>query len=188
MVSYFPRVGPTQSIGDVMPDVQLPLVAGGGVTLSGRLRERRGAVVLFWSAGCAHCVRYDGYLNSFEQRHPDIALIAVAARRTETIDQIRLTVAERGLDFPLAYGGDAGTATAWIAPQTPRAYLVDRDRALVYRGAIDNYKYETDPAHAAYLEPALNDFRHGRPLARPDTPSFGCAIESVYYLLPKITR
>jgi len=181
-------VGFSQSIGDVMPDVRLPLVAGGSVALSERLTERRGAVVLFWSAGCAHCVRYDAYLNSFEQRHPDIALIAVAARRTETIDQIRLTMAERGLEFPLAYGGDAGTAAGWLAPQTPRAYLVNRERALIYRGAIDNFKYESDPEHAAYLEPAIDDFLRGRAVARPDTPSFGCAIESIYYLLPKTSR
>jgi hypothetical protein len=56
---------------------------------------------------------------------------------------------------------------------------------LLYRGAIDNYKYADDPNYAAYLEAAIREFLAGRPLTRNDTASFGCAIQSVYYNLPK---
>ncbi len=33
--------------------------------------------MLFWSGVYSHCVRYDKYLNSFAQLHPDLALVAV---------------------------------------------------------------------------------------------------------------
>jgi len=171
-----------------MPDVELPLASGGATILSQRLTNHRGAVVLFWSGMCAHCARYDEYLNTFEQRHPEIALLAIAARHTETLQQIRLTVADRGLTFPIAHCADGRAAAGWQAPQTPRAYLVDRHRMLRYRGAIDNYKYRNDAAYAEYLEPAIDDFLHGRPIVRAETPSFGCAIDSIYYALPRVTR
>ena len=56
---------------------------------------------------------------------------------------------------------------------------------LLYRGAIDNYKYPSDPEHQPYLEPAIEDLLAGRPIGRPETASFGCPVESVYYDLPK---
>jgi hypothetical protein len=58
--------------------------------------------------------------------------------------------------------------------------------ALQYRGAIDNFQFHADPDYAAYLEPAIEDLLAGRPIAQPETPSFGCAIQSVYYRLQKI--
>jgi len=36
-----------------------------------------------------------------------------------------------------------------------------------------------------HLEPAIDDFLTGRPVERNETASFGCAIQSVYYILPK---
>jgi hypothetical protein len=63
--------------------------------------------------------------------------------------------------------------------------LIDANRILLYRGAIDNYKYPDDPNYVAYLEAAIREFLAGQPLTRNDTASFGCAIQSVYYNLPK---
>ena len=68
----------------------------------------------------------------------------------------------------------------------PRVFLLDSSRKLLYRGAIDNFKYPQDPQYDAYLEPAIAAFMAGRPVERTETASFGCAISSVYYILPKV--
>src|SRR5437588_254792 len=52
-------------------------------------------------------------------------------------------------------------------------------------GAIDNFKYPMDSGYQAYLEPAITSFLASEPIARKETASFGCAIQSVYYILPK---
>jgi hypothetical protein len=62
---------------------------------------------------------------------------------------------------------------------------MDASRALLYRGAIDNYKYSEDPEYIAYLEPAIGEFLSGSVITRQETASYGCAIQSVYYTLPK---
>ena len=89
--------------------------------------------------------------------------------------------------FDLTKGSDpAGqVADKWFTRQTPRAFLLDSNGALLYRGAIDNYKFPDDPEYIAYLEPALEQFLKGEPIARPETASYGCAIQSVYYTLGK---
>ena len=94
-------------------------------------------------------------------------------------------MAERNLTFPILLDPGGRVAAKWQAQQTPRAYLLDPGRAIVYRGAIDNYKYSEDPEQVEYLEPAIDQFLRGVPLTRQETASFGCAIQSVYYVLPK---
>ncbi len=114
-----------------------------------------------------------------------MALIAVAARQDESLRDLRRAAAERGLRFAIVHDADRRVAHEWLVEQTPRAFLVDGGRRLRYRGAIDNFKYPNDPDHQPYLDSAIADFVAGRPIVRPETPSFGCPIESVYYDLPK---
>src|SRR6266542_3084786 len=134
----------SQEIGGAADDFKLPNLSGGDVSLSGYLEGKKGAVVIFWSGVCSHCVRYDSYLNGFTEIHPELALVALASRQGETPDQIRATMAERSLTFPILYDPNSAVAQRWSTQQTPRAFLLDAGRAILYRGAIDNFKYPND--------------------------------------------
>jgi len=169
----------------VVEDLTLSNVRGGSQSLGEFLRAKKGAVVIFWSCICSHCVRYDRYLSTFNETHPDLSLLAIASRKGETAQQIGDSTARRNLRFPILHDPDGSVASRWFTQQTPRAFLIDANRKLLYRGAIDNYKYPDDPNYVAYLEPAIKEFLAGQPLSRKDTASFGCAIQSVYYILPK---
>ena len=169
-----------------MPGFVLPLLEGGGErSLADLLRDRRGALLVFWSASCAHCVRYDDFFNSFIERHPVMGFAAIASRVNETGGQMTEAVRQRKLSFPILRDEGARIARLWFSQQTPRCYLLDGSGRLLYRGAIDNFKVPGDPERLEYLEPAIAQFLSGEPIARADTPSFGCAIETVYYQLPK---
>lgn len=175
----------TQKIGDTVDDFKLRNVSGGEASLAGFLEGKKAAVVIFWSGVCSHCVRYDSYLNGFAASHPELGFVAVASRQGETPEQIRATMTERSLTFPILHDPNALVAQRWATQQTPRAFLLDAGRAILYRGAIDNFKYPNDPEYAAYLEPAIAEFLAGKPVQRAETASFGCAIQSVYYILPR---
>lgn len=174
-----------QKFGEPLGDFSLQQAGDGTVTLSQRMAGKKGAVVVFWSGVCSHCVRYDKYLNSFEDRHPDLCLLVLASRNGETPEAIQKTMADRKLKFPLLFDTGSAVAKQWFTQQTPRAFLMDTSRTLLYRGAIDNFKYPDDPEFVGYLEPAIEQFAKGEPIARPETASFGCAIQSVYYILPR---
>ena len=176
----------TQEIGSTLDDFTLPeLRSGQPRSLSSALPGTRGVVVLFWSGICSHCVRYDAFFNGFAERHPDIALLGVASRHGETPEMINATMTERGLNFAMLHDAGSALARAWFTQQTPRVFLLDANRKLLYRGAVDNFKYPVDPQYEAYLEPAIAALLSGKPVERTETASFGCAISSVYYILPK---
>jgi thiol-disulfide isomerase/thioredoxin len=174
-----------QKFGEPLEDFSLSAIGGGTVSLGGRLEGKKGSVVVFWSGTCSHCVRYDSYLNAFEEKYPDLSLIAIASRHGETPEMIRATMAKRNLTFTMVHDPGSLVARKWFTQQTPRAFLVDHERRLHYRGAIDNYKYPVDPEHVHYLGPAVDEFLKGEPVSRKETASYGCAIFSVYYILPK---
>jgi peroxiredoxin len=174
-----------QRIGEEVGDFELPLVGGVTRTLSSFLIGKKGLVVVFWSETCSHCMRYDEYLSGMTKRYPQIGLVAIASRKGEEVSHIRAAIEDRSLEFPILHDLDGLVARRWSVQQTPRAFLVDGDRCLLYRGAIDNFKLPEDPEHRAYLDPAIEAFLSGRAIARQETASFGCAVDSVYYHLPK---
>jgi peroxiredoxin len=174
-----------QRIGLPLEDFSLQRVGGGMETLSQYLSGKKGGLVVFWSGVCSHCGRYDAYFNGFAERRPELGFVAVAPRQNETVEMIRKTCADRKLTFPILYDPGGRIAARWFAQQTPRVFLLDSNGVLLYRGAIDNFKYPDDLEYVAYLEPAISQFLAGEPLARVETASFGCDIRSVYYSLPK---
>jgi hypothetical protein len=140
---------------------------------------------MFWSSVCSHCRRYDTYLNRLPERYPGLGLLAVASRQNENAEVLGAAMAERGLCFPMVHDAQHTVADAWLVHQTPRVFLLDAERRLIYRGAIDNFKYPEDPDYAGYLDAAIEALLVGKAPLRADTPSFGCPVKSVYYTLPK---
>jgi peroxiredoxin len=175
-----------QAIGSPAVDFTLSDLSGAAHHLGTEIAGRKAAVVVFWSGVCSHCNRYDDYLNTFPDRHPDLPLLTIASRQQETPEMLRRTVSERALKFLILIDPGGAVARQWATEQTPRAFLLDGGLAIRYRGAIDNFQFPGTPDYEDYLEPAISNFLAGRPIAQPDTPSFGCAIQSVYYQLPKI--
>lgn len=175
-----------QQFGEPLSDFSLPAVTGPDAALSSTLEGKKGAVVVIWSSTCSHCLRYDKFLNGFEARHPELSLTVVSARVGETMEAARKAASQRRLTFRLLHDPTATVAKQWYTQQTPRAFLMDAERRLLYRGAIDNFKFPNDPEHVSYLEPAIQQFLSGAAIARPEVTSYGCSIQSVYYNLPKV--
>lgn len=174
-----------QKFGEPLPDFSLRTLNGQPVSVASIVAGKKGAVVVVWSSTCSHCIRYDQYFNTFEERHPDLGLLIVSSRNAEELDSVRRAASQRNLKFPIVHDPASQVAGQWFTRQTPRAFLLDEKRALLYRGAVDNYKYSDDPEYLAYLEPAIDQFLRGQPIEKPETASYGCAIQSVYYTLPK---
>ncbi|MEM7587673.1 MAG: redoxin domain-containing protein [Acidobacteriota bacterium] len=173
-----------QIFGEPLPGFTLTDLDGSTVSLDSAISGKRGAVVVFWSGVCSHCRRYDDYLNAFRKSHPDLALVVVGSRQDESVRDMREAVEARQLGFPILSDPERRVSHSWLVRQTPRAFLVDAERRLLYRGAIDNFKYPEDEAYSSYLEPAIHDFLTGREIERQETASFGCPVESTYYDLP----
>ena len=110
-----------QPLGEEVSDFELVSVPGGvRQDLASLIVDKKGVVIVFWSAVCSHCRRYDDYLHQFSSRIPDLGLGIIGARENENEQVLAKAVAERGLRFPILHDVDLSVARSWLVCQTPR--------------------------------------------------------------------
>ena len=141
-------------------------------------------LALVWT--CNHCP----YAQAWEGRLIDIArdyeprgvrFAAVSSNDAEaypedSFDAMRERARERGYPFPYLYDEDQSVAHEYGPERTPEVFVFDRERRLVYHGAIDDSRDE----HAVtrhYLRDALDAVLAGREPPVTETPPVGCTVK-----------
>lgn len=74
--------------------------------------------------------------------------------------------------------GTAGRSFA--AKTTPHMYVIDKDRTLVYQGAIDSTRSANPndiPSSTNYVKDALASLEAGAPIATRETKPYGCSVK-----------
>jgi thiol-disulfide isomerase/thioredoxin len=94
----------------------------------------RGQVVLvdFWTLTCINWLRTEPYVRAWSRAYRDDGLVVVGVHTPEfpfehELDRVRLAVAEREIDYPVALDNDYGVWTAFANHYWPALYFVDRD-------------------------------------------------------------
>ncbi|GAA0929195.1 hypothetical protein GCM10009554_11360 [Kribbella koreensis] len=98
------------------------------------LDRLRGQVVLvdFWTLTCINWLRTEPYVRAWSRAYRDDGLVVVGVHTPEfgfehELDRVRLAVAEREIDYPVALDNDYGIWTAFANHYWPALYFVDRD-------------------------------------------------------------
>jgi thiol-disulfide isomerase/thioredoxin len=94
----------------------------------------RGRVVLvdFWTLTCINWLRTEPYVRAWSRAYRDDGLVVVGVHTPEfsfehELDRVRLAVAEREIDYPVALDNDYGIWTAFANHYWPALYFVDRE-------------------------------------------------------------
>ena len=83
-----------------------------------------------------------------------------------------------GYSFPYVYDADQSVAKAYRAACTPDFYLFDKDKALVYRGQLDDARPGNGaPIDGKDLRAALDAVLAGEPVNERQIPRLGCSIK-----------
>ena len=169
-------------IGDPAPDFTLQGVDGREHTLE----SYDGAEVLVLIQSCNHCPyviaweeRMIAVQNDYSAR--GVRLVAVNSNDAsrypqDSFEQMTVRAAER--QFPFDYLQDPAqtVAAALGAERTPEVFVFDRDRRLVYHGAIDDNRDDT-AVERQYLRDALDAVLAGEQPPLAETPPVGCTVK-----------
>ena len=142
----------------------------------------RGAILVFVANGCPTARAYEERVNALARkaRSAGFNLIAVnsnnpALSPPDTIEEMKKRARERGFAFPYLKDSDGSLAETFGAICTPHAFLVDRERRVLYSGRIDDSRLG-DHITSRDLENAIDDVLAGRDVRVPQTEPFGCSI------------
>lgn len=169
------------SVGDPAPAWNdLPGVDGKKHSLAD-LKDRDAVVVVFTCNSCPIAEDYEDRIIAFHKKHCGPGMkAALVAINVNTIPEDRLPkmqerAKEKGFAFPYLYDATQKIAKDYGAIYTPEFFVLNRQRKIVYMGAMDDKNTEKD-AKVSFLEPALLSALNGEPAKVGETLGRGCRI------------
>jgi thiol-disulfide isomerase/thioredoxin len=113
---------------ELAPDFTLGTLDGGTLTLSS-LRGRW-VLINFWATWCAPCRAEMPYLDTLAA---DNLLTVLAINMREQPEEVRVFVAELGIDFPILLNPDDATLLAYGVRGLPTSFLIAPDGTIARR-------------------------------------------------------
>lgn len=166
---------PPLAVGKTMPEVSAQ--DGEGKSIPVHDGKAKWTIVTFLSTRCPCTARYltrlDTLLRKFDKH--SVRLVGINSNANEQPEDAVIFAREQKLRFPLLKDTDGSVARALRPQVTPEVVILDAQRRVRYRGAIDDSLYGNN-VKRFYLRDALAALTTGKPVKVPHQEADGCAI------------
>ncbi len=172
-------------LGTQAPDFSLPDVVSGKTIALSTFAAQRAFLVMFICRHCPYVVHVREELARLGKDYAgqNIGIVAISANDAagfpdDAPDQLKAMADELGFTFPFCYDESQETAKAYTAACTPDFFLFGYDRALLYRGQLDESRPKNGkPLNGKDLRAAIDAVLAGTPVGTTQQPSIGCNIK-----------
>jgi peroxiredoxin len=172
------------NIGDAAPAWKdLPGTDGKQHSLAD-LKDKDVVVVVFTCNSCPIAVDYEDRIVAFAKKHaaPEgkVALVAINVNTVaeDRLPEMTKRAQKKGFPFPYLYDETQRIAREYGAIYTPEFFVLNKERKVVYMGAMDD-KTNVQDAKEIFLEPAVEAALKGQKLPKTETLARGCMIRYV---------
>jgi peroxiredoxin len=172
------------SIGDAAPAwTDLPGTDGKTHSLTD-YKNREVLVLVFTCVSCAASVDYEDRINELTKKYGGkegkAAVVAVCVNRVkgDTLPDLTERAKQREFAFDYVYDESQKIAKDYGAIFTPEFYVFDRDRKLVYMGALDDVS-DAAKVTKKYVEAAIEATLKGEAPPLKETIARGCRVRYV---------
>lgn len=174
------KFNPTRSIGDAAPDFNdLPGTDGKPHGLS-EFAGREAVVIVFTCNSCPTAVDYEARVIALADKlnaTGKAAVIAINANQVadDQLPKMKERAEARKFNFAYVRDDSQQVAKAYGATVTPEFFVLDKNRRIVYMGALDD---STDPSNVKtrYVEDAVAAVLEGKSPAVSETVGRGCLV------------
>jgi peroxiredoxin len=170
------------TIATEAPSFDLPGVDGRNHSLDDYADAPILAVV--WS--CNHCpyvIAWEGRMKALQEEYGDrgFRLVAINSNDAEnypadSFDAMKQRAQEQEFNFDYLHDADQSVAQQYGPERTPEVFLFDRNRRLVYHGAIDDSR-EEDGVSERYVRDAIEALLADQDPPVSETPPVGCSVK-----------
>jgi len=172
---------PLLSIGDKAPDwKELPGVDGKKYSLED-FKKKDVVVLVFTCNSCPYAVDYEHRLVAFAKHHSGkgskVALVAVNVNKVDEDlpPKMKEKAEARGFTFPYLFDETQQIAKDYGAGFTPEFLVLNRERKIVYMGAMDDSP-NADKVKRRYVDEAVTATLAGKLPEVRETVPIGCRI------------
>ncbi len=170
------------NIGGPLPmgDVKMKSTEGKSVSIDELSKDKKGTLVIFSCNTCPYAKAWKDRIAEIgkDALKRGLAVAVINANDSKTNKQEDLAAMQMQL-FPFPYVVDetSDVARAFGADKTPDVFLFNKDKKLVYKGAVDDNAEDAKAVKSPYLKTALNQLLAGEPVKPDVTKSVGCGIK-----------
>ncbi|PSB06798.1 thioredoxin family protein [filamentous cyanobacterium CCP2] len=173
------------ALGTPAPEFHLPdTVSGESVSLDS-FADKKALLVMFICRHCPFVKHVQAELAKLGQDYANagLGIVAISANDAQNYpddapNSLKTMATELGFTFPLCYDETQEVAKTYTAACTPDFFLFDGDRALVYRGQLDDSRPGNGkPVTGKDLREAIDAVLGDRPVPSEQKPSIGCNIK-----------
>lgn len=173
-------------IGQKAPDISgIEALAPNGETTSLNLADLKDdvVVVVFLANHCPVVIAYEDRIHEFTEEYAPkgvkVVGIATTGKGTVKADDLAAIKERAAKDkkFNYVYGYDKSQeiGRAYGATNTPQFFVLDKDRKIVYTGAMDDSQNEARVKHQ-YLRDAVDSLLADKEITVKETRAVGCGI------------
>ena len=170
----------TAKLDAVVKDFRLKDAEGKSHALKQLSEKKTAVVVLFLATQCPIATDYAERIVALVEAYAekDVQFVGINSNRQETVEDVAEYSEKHGFEFPVLKDPGNKIADYFAARRTPEVFLLDKERVLRYRGAIDD-KRDTPTKH--YLRTALDLVIAAQeiPEKSKKTRAVGCTIKRV---------
>lgn len=168
-------------VGRMFPALPFTTVDGNVFRLD-RFRDAKAIVIAFTNVSCPICKKYTPSLADYERKYAarGVSFIYVNPTASDKRAAIEKTIGEHKLQGPYVLDHDHAIARALKATHTTDVFVLDTDRTVVYRGAVDDqygFGYSLDAPRQSFLASALDATLEGKRPRIAATEAPGCPLD-----------
>ena len=138
-------------------------------------------VVAFTCNSCPYSVDYEDRLIALQQKYADsrtgVELVAINSNAVaaDNLDKMKQRAAEKHFDFRYIRDETQEVARAYGAVYTPEFYVLNKERRIIYRGAMDD-STDASKVTVSYIDLAIEAAMAGKMPDVTNTGARGCTI------------
>jgi len=181
------RIGPveegaeTHFLGEVLPDLRVVVLGGAPTNISG-LTKGRPFVIAVRDLKCPISKKYGPLLGrkSVKWRRDGVSFLYINTTLADDVEAMNRDRELFGLAGHYIPDKDMKIARLLKATSTTEVFVFDKDRRLVYRGALDDrygFGVDLNAAHRNFLDEALTAVLRGEKPATRATTAPGCFLD-----------
>lgn len=144
------------------------------------LEEKKAIVVVFTCNHCPVAVQYEDRLvalqKDYEEKGVQVVAINVQDNEADNLDAMKQRAETKGFNFEYLFDASQESGKAFHAQRTPEVFLLDAERKIAYKGAIDDNNEDATQVKKQYLRDAIDSVLAGSLPETTTTKAVGCGI------------
>ncbi|MBR77380.1 MAG: thioredoxin family protein [Flavobacteriales bacterium] len=176
---------PTLEINQKMPvqNYKVKSIDGDFMSLNDNIKNN-GILVVFTSNKCPFVIMWEDRYKLIEDEclKSDIGMVYInsnEARRDgdDSIDKMKEHARKMGYKYPYLIDRNSKIANSFGAKTTPHIFLFNKNKKLIYKGAIDDNYQSIKNVKEKYLINAITQLNNNEEIKINTTKAIGCSIK-----------